>query len=366
MKIGLFTLPLHSNYGGVIQAFALMTVLKNLGHNVWLVDRKKNPKLKKVRFKQRLKNTLQRLGLMNKPLVGKSLGKFIDNYIQPMTRTYFSSEDLKCDIDIATFDAFVVGSDQVWRPKYAEDCLYDFFFQFIDSQLTSNVKKIAYAASFGTSDWEYSIEQSRVCNALLQQFSAVAVREDSAKDLCKQHWNVDAFHALDPTMLLTKEDYISIVDKATTLPAIDGELFVYHLNVTQDKNEVVDFAKKQLNLVDFAIGLENTSSMEEWLRAFKDADFIITDSFHACVFSILFNKRFIAYGNRARGLTRFTSLLKVFDLEDRLIFSSAELSEELLSREVDWNKVNDRLDQQRNQSIGFLKNSFLPSTAKLD
>ena len=92
-------------------------------------------------------------------------------------------------------------------------------------------------------------------------------------------------------------------------------------------------------------------TVEEWIRGFYDAEFVVTDSFHACVFSILFNKPFIVYGNENRGLSRFTSVLNIFGLEERLL---KNLSEYRQFDEIDWNRVNSLLEKKIKDSCKFL------------
>ena len=93
--------------------------------------------------------------------------------------------------------------------------------------------------------------------------------------------------------------------------------------------------------------------VEKWLRAFYDAEFVITDSFHACVFSIIFNKPFIVYGNKERGYARFESLLNLFALEDRLVSSPYEVNKALQAT-IDWNRVNSIRKQMKEKSLSFL------------
>lgn len=98
-------------------------------------------------------------------------------------------------------------------------------------------------------------------------------------------------------------------------------------------------------------------AVETWLRGFHDANFVVTDSFHACVFSIIFNKPFIAIGNLGRGMTRFTSLLNRFGLQSRLIADSDKTNFEMPS-DIDWDKVNTVLEESRKVSLQYLKNAL--------
>ena len=100
-------------------------------------------------------------------------------------------------------------------------------------------------------------------------------------------------------------------------------------------------------------------TVTSWLKGFDDAKYVVTDSFHGCAFAILFNKPFIVYGNKERGMSRFNSLLKLFDLEDRLVYSVNEISDNKIYQEIDWGRVNMKIDEYRN-----ISNSFIVETLK--
>src|SRR5690606_30541311 len=133
------------------------------------------------------------------------------------------------------FSAVVVGSDQVWRPRYSPN-IYNFFLDFLKNN--STIKKVAYAASFGTEDWEYTEEQTREARELIKHFNAVSVRESSGVLLCDKYLNrKDAVHVLDPTLLLKAEDYNQLINKTKK----EIGLFTYVLDETKEK---LDFIKQ--------------------------------------------------------------------------------------------------------------------------
>ncbi|WP_165470899.1 polysaccharide pyruvyl transferase family protein, partial [Klebsiella pneumoniae] len=154
--------------------------------------------------------------------------KFIDKYIERTEELDYSS--FKAYFEINKYDAIFVGSDQVWRPKYAPH-LNSYFLGFLD--IDSKTKKISYAASFGSDEWEYSPEQEYECKNLAKRFDAISVRESLAVDMCNDHFDVAAQHVLDPTMLLTKEDYIELF-KDKNLPDNNGKIFNYTLDMDDD------------------------------------------------------------------------------------------------------------------------------------
>lgn len=375
MKIGILTLPLHNNYGGILQAYALQTVLKRMGHDAVVIDKSREIKLPILSFSRYF---LYFKLLAHKVLVDRNTTIFWDRkhnreykvmstytlpFIQQYIKRFIAARDYS-NIKQGDFDAFVVGSDQVWRPKYfGQNIISNAFLSFAKDW---NVKRISYAASFGTEGWEYTEAQTLECKEWIKKFDAVSVRESSAVKLCKEHLNVDALHVLDPTMLLSATDYIQLFKEANT-PQSPGSLMCYILDETDDKQKVVSNVEETLNLTAFSVNSKyevRTAPLEEriqppveaWLRGFNDAKFVVTDSFHACVFSILFEKPFIVYGNKDRGMARFHSLLSIFGLENRLVTSSAE-AQKVISVPIDWSLVNAKKKEWQERSYNFLKNN---------
>lgn len=241
---------------------------------------------------------------------------------------------------------------------------------FLDFVQDKQVKRIAYAASFGTDKWEFTPQQTRGCKALAQKFNLVTVREDSGVKLCKEHLGVDAVHVLDPTMLLTKDDYIQLIEQEKE-PKSSGTLFNYILDPDEKKAAFIQHIAEANELRSFQvlpkcqaetrtkkdvktrIGDCVFPGVTAWLRSFMDAEMTVVDSFHGMVFSILFNKPFWVIGNAERGMSRFTSLLKTFHLGDRLL-DAAKLDNIDISKPIDWAVVNGILEEKRSESKDLL------------
>lgn len=369
MKIGVLTLPLHNNFGGILQAYALQQVLKNLGHDAVLIDKSKYVSLGQwyikypIYFKRAIRKYLGGESLIVRADVAiNNTLKIIATHTEPFIEKYIKRIFTKdfSNITKKDFDTFIVGSDQVWRPKYFFSTIENAYLGFAKDW---DIKRIAYAASFGTEDWEYDEEQTRNCAALLNNFNAVSVRESSAVKLCKERFEVEALHVLDPTMLLSKKDYIKLFEETDTMQS-EGNLFCYILDESTDKHDIIKNISREKGLIPFYVNskYEDLAAplveriqqpVEKWLRAFYDAEFIITDSFHACVFSILFNKPFIVYGNKERGVARFESLLRMFTLEERLVTSLNEINT-VLEKTIDWNMVNSIHKHMKEKSLSFL------------
>lgn len=373
MKIGILTLPLNSNYGGVLQAYALQTVLKRMGHDVLEVELKKNlrwqyPPLWKIplsfgkrflfKYIVRRKNQkilLERYERKIYPLLVHDILAFISKYIKQFKVDKF----IDCK---GKFDAWICGSDQIWRYKYYplfEGDIANVYLKFLGDD---SCKRIAYAASFGTDNWEYPAKETAECKNWIQKFDTVSVRENTGVKLCSTYYDIKAKHVLDPTMLLSKEDYVALIEKSD-VPKSKGNLFCYILDNTDEKMNVVKNIEKQRHLSSFFMNgdcgnwtedLEKRIQppVESWLRAFYDSEFIVTDSFHACVFSILFHKQFLVIGNKERGLARIYSLLSMFGLEDRLT-SDTGLDINRM-KTIDYDRVDEILAKHREESRTFL------------
>lgn len=369
MRIGVLTLPLHNNFGGILQAYALQKVLNNLGHNAELIDKPRDVSLGlwyrkyPVYFKRAIQKYLMRKEIVvradvEQNKISDTIAQHTDAFINNRISRIFTKDFT--NIQEKDFDAIIVGSDQIWRPKYFFSAIENAYLDFAKEW---NIKRIAYAASFGTEEWEYNNEQTTNCAELLKIFNAVSVRESSAVKLCNEKFKVEALHVLDPTMLLEKNDYINLIQETDTARS-DGNLFCYILDESAEKARIIDNIAKKKGLTPFYVNsrYEDPNAplkeriqqpVEKWLSAFQDAEFVITDSFHACVFSIIFNKPFIVYGNKERGFARFESLLKIFGLEDRIAASSDD-TDRVLNKPIDWDNINRIHTKWKEKSISFL------------
>lgn len=376
MKIGILTQPLQSNYGGLLQNYALQQTLVKAGHEVETIDWEGGSGLRETlyRIKIRVLHALftnRYPPLKYKPnekeltIIQRNTNYFINTYINH-TEAVHSYEEFVKQASKGKYDAYVVGSDQCWRPCY-NAFLPSMFLDFVQDK---QVKRIAYAASFGTDNWEFTPQQTGVCSALAKKFNLVTVREDSGIMLCQKHLGVDATHVLDPTMLLTKEDYIRLIE-AEKEPKAEGTLFNYILDPDERKSAFIQRVAEEKNLKSFQVlpkcQAENRTKEDikkhiedcvfpgvtTWLRAFMDAEMTIVDSFHGMVFSIIFNKPFWAIGNVSRGMSRFTSLLKMFHLEDRLL-DADHLDDVDFAKPIDWTMVNGILEEKRRECKNLL------------
>ena len=379
MNIGIITQPLRINYGGLLQNYALQQVLKKLGHEVITLDQTKNP-VSKLRIVASLTKTFI-LKMLNKgdgreyyfqldqlsdSIIRQHSQYFVDKYIDH-TQPMFKSKDFRNYCKNNKIDLLIVGSDQVWRPIYNS---YNIYRSFLDFAIGLNVKRLSYAASFGVDYWEFTYLQTFRCKRLIKLFDSISVREESGVDLCNQYFSRTAEHVLDPTMLLDKEDYEKLVYNENE-PKSPGNLFTYILDDSNVKKQLINITAKCLGLEPFKVMQNKRPNREsikhiddciippvtKWIRAFMDAKFVVCDSFHGVVFSIIFNKPFLAIGNADRGLSRFTSLLKSYGLEDRIV-TSIEDDLTIIHKRIDWNKINSIRNNLKNKSYSYIKQNI--------
>lgn len=357
MKIGIITQPLSRNYGGILQNYALQQTLIKLGHTPYTFDLD-------ILFTWK-DWTIRTLKSIVKLIIGrpytfsqtpyaietqeKILRSFVDKNIQliePRVKRLTVDPILKNNLD-----AIIVGSDQVWRPIYNYD-IKDMYLYFAKDL---NIKRIAYAASFGTDEWEYTEEQTQICENLAQRFDAISVREQSGVELCKKYFNIGVDFVIDPTLLLTAKEYNKLL---MGIPESKSRyLFAYVLDKTEEKIKYVKTVAKDMGMdivikgADAQLAVDD--SIENWLSHFRNAEYIITDSFHGSVFSIIFNKPFVALGNKFRGVCRLNSLLGIFSLENRLV--DLYKNDTLPLDTPNWVEINDKINTHRNKSLEFLK-----------
>lgn len=362
MKIGILTQPLWANYGGIIQNYALQQALKQLGHEpVTIRPGNKYPLWRYYYTCTRLRLCklfgASSIEFPPRPYKGRfvpcyHLWKFIGKNIRV---TDYRAEYSLNYIKKLKLDAIVVGSDQVWRPRYNKMTLETMFLSFIPKNNT--IKRVAYAASFGSDEWEYTDEQTMTCRELVQRFDAVSVREDSGVTLCKEHFDIDAVHVLDPTLLLDKEHYSKL---CVDVPSQKKCLCAYILDLSEREREALETiaAERYLELKVFSADGDCTLTIEQWLAIFRDAEMVITNSFHGTVFSIIFNKEFYSVTHPIRGGSRIPSLFRQLGIPQNRIVTDIRQIPTNNSTPLDWNVINARINEHQQHSITFLQNAL--------
>lgn len=352
MNIGIVTQSLANNYGGILQNYALQTTLNRIGHTPITIDFKCPPidfRTYSYAFIKALVAYL--IPSKRRPLPHRDVNRrsvtmdtFVSRYIR---KTHLLDHYYPELIDEYNLEALIVGSDQVWRPiynYYPED-------MFLKFAAETDIPKIAYAASFGVDNWEFSADMTASCRKLAHKFKSISVRESSGIYLCREFLQIDAVEMVDPTLLLSKNDYETICKH---IPVRNKHtLAAYLLDLNKEKIRFIYQLAEQNNLevVLFRADLNCSLSIEEWIAMFRDSRYIVTDSFHGTVFSIIFNKPFLSIPNIDRGTARFTSLLAKFGLEHRLISSFDDYNGLDI---IDWDQINRIIDTLRNKAYSYL------------
>lgn len=348
MKIGIITLPLISNYGGILQNFALQYVLKSLGHTPVTIDLDLSPSylryvvrtvhLSLQKWKFTLPDTLRR---------NEKVWPFMKTNLA-LTERVHKYSDCK---ELSDFECFIVGSDQIWNYNFNKPVVFETFLSFA----SEGSRKIAYAVSMGSSQWKYPQKITKRLCRYVSRFDCISVRETSAKILCKENLNIETKVVLDPTLLVPTEIYKNLAS-----PRLETEdyILVYVLDQEAEKVKYINKIAKQLNrkVVNVTELRHGGYSVEDWLSLFLYADFVVTDSYHGTVFSIIFNRDFITLNNSKRGSDRFVTLLSHFGLDDRLVYSYEQGID--LLKTINWEAVNQSMDLHAEESLQFLRNAL--------
>lgn len=350
-KIALLNLAIDDNYGGNLQRYALVHVLEELGYDVthllimrrWTLWQLKTPLAIAKRLIERFL-----LGRKKPILIEKAFQKKYMSYYHRVSSFY--ERHIKHSAPIYnykmlkkynSFDAYIVGSDQVWRECMIRPFpMRAFFFSFSPQK-----KHIAYAVSLGTDVKELD-EKSALClKKYYEKFQAVSVREKSALEVFEQYgWNnPKADWLIDPTFLLPKEEYLRLTQFAETEP-MRGNMFCYILDPTEEKQQFIKDISNQRGLTPFETGLHEVS-IEQWIRNIAEAEYVVTDSYHGFVFSMIFNKPVKLFFNEIRGNARFESLLSLLELT-------------VDQKEFNWDRINEIIASERQKAVGWLNKAL--------
>lgn len=378
-RLSVISHPFRGNYGGMLQAYALQEVLKRLGGSVRVLDLEEAAfagelGMKRVRRLCFIARLLRRMGLRMKRRHVRAfqlrMGReFAARFVE---RAPLGPDQAAWESFFADTDACIVGSDQVWRAGEARGCSDVPFFFLKYAPAAVRARSISYAASFGTDVWEGTPDETAESAALLRDFRAVSVREHSGIALCRDALGrSDALQMPDPTLLAEEHDYRRIIESAGVDPSPSRPYLVdYILDAAPEKRRLIRTAAQAAELQDTralmftrtgrADGAMQPYSVGEWLHTIRHAALMVTDSFHGCVFSIIFNTPFICIPNGARGNSRFETLLRTYGLEDRILSPDATEADiaRLCAAPIDWATVNARRAAERERGLRFLRDTL--------
>ncbi|ORX39505.1 hypothetical protein BCR36DRAFT_440694 [Piromyces finnis] len=321
-NVAVFNLFWSKNYGAILTAYALQTILLKMGYNPYLIK------------------------YTNKKLVEKNT----DPFWKFEQENLFSSKNIINFNDLSLlnkyYDNFIVGSDQIWRYKYTKHLYKTYFLSFVDK----NKKKIAYAASFGKNYWEGRKKVTKKIRKNIRTFDGISVREKSGIKICKNTFKVKCKAVFDPVFIMKKNDWKALLKKSTI--NLNSFCLIYILDETFKLNSQINIIIKSLNITGYWLNIGNTN-VYDFLKSFQSSQRVITDSYHGLCFSIIFKKDFICLNNKGRGEERFISLLSDLNLMDRLYDDFSEVKWENLPP-IDYKKIENIIEEKRKEGIDFL------------
>lgn len=344
--VGIIGLFAENNYGCILTGYALYKLVQELGYSTAFIDR-------------RFKNKNYDINTMAR--------KFLQKH------NVITCYDNETDILNKYFKTFLCGSDQLWN--YCLD-LFRSKYYLLDFAL-NNKRKIAYATSFGEKFYTYNnFNELNICKYLFQRFNKISVREDYATDILKNQLGIDSStQVLDPVFVCNPQIYSKLAE-SSKFQTENDYIFAYILDPTPEKMKILEYTAQQLNKKLYvATDADNNKKkqklittgnilgqieLEDWLKLYQNASYIVTDSFHGTCFSIIFEKQFISIGNTSRGISRFYSLLKTFNLMDKLCLNCQDIIDKnMLFSTIDYEKINQNISATKTFSKDWLKNALI-------
>lgn len=362
----IYVLTCHSvaNYGSILQAMATSQILSSWGYKNYIIDyvakeRSAYQKMKSGAEDRKLKGIKKFLYLTLKCpsefIKDKYFPKYKKKYL-PLTKTYKSLEELKQE-DFG--DAYLcAGSDQIWGYKLFSKVDPAYFLEFGSNRN----KYFSFSASFGRTDFDEEYYHS--LDKFLEKFSFITVREQSGVSLVERYTSYKAEHVLDPTLMVAREFWHTFANKKIKEKPF---ILLYQLRWNKEIDQYVkELAKRKglkiirvsTFLYDYAkFGKKKILKSPDYvLSLFREARYVVTDSFHATVFSLVFNRKFIDFLPKTTH-ERISDLLKVVNLSDRMA-SCTEKDFGIIDKEIDWNMVNTVLQDKRKESCKIIKNNL--------
>lgn len=379
MKIGVVTFWYgNDNYGMILQCWALQHYLKSLGHDAFII--RYNPIGSPL--KRLIKNIIKTLKCIMSPEQRHILKEqrkqiqeqgnhnrlrdfdgFRKEQLSFSEKVYFNMHSLRSEYPQA--DVYIAGSDQIWRSSLKYWSTQGFFLDFGPD----NVRRVAYAPSFGMKD--YPKDEFSLLSNYLKKFDAVSCREQDGVKICEKA-GFKATHVLDPTFLLTDKDYSSITYKQF----FRDYIFIYSINIADPKDIYFESLKRCYSnpkiIVTPASGYIPSSEVfgkdadykyakpQEWLSLIKYSSLVVTSSFHGIVFSIIFNKKFAFVpikGTYFASNNRVLDLLYELDLEYAIV-NCPEDYDRIAKAEFNWEKINKQREILIKSSKTFLRNAI--------
>lgn len=354
MKIGIITFHRPCNYGAALQATALYQTIKNSNKDCEIIDYE-NEALKNTYTLEKVTNlkSLVKAILFNRKnkIKYNKFRNFIDKNCGLSKKQYNKNNIIEANTE---YDKFITGSDQVWNLSLTRGD-YNYLLEFVKD----DNKKFSYASSFGHA--EIPNEYKEKCKDLFERYSKITVREKKGKEIVEQLTNKTAKVVLDPTLLLNKKQWEKLEEEYKhKLPK--KYILAYFVSPTKQSYEFVKKLSKKLNmkivLINYGnkikFGMKNITKAgpEEFLWLIRNANYVVTNSFHGIAFSINYNKEFIyQLSDKAQnGNSRIENLIDICNLSNR---NDKKVDINNIET-INWAEVNKKIEEERKKSIESL------------
>jgi|WetSurMetagenome_2_1015567.scaffolds.fasta_scaffold39929_2 hypothetical protein len=378
MKIGIITIVKVDNYGAELQAFALQKELKSLGVQSEIID---YIYYKNWRFKDSFKSLpinpmnnkkkvmywikyrfISYLAEIVFPLFDKFVKRRIENFKRfhsentTFSKSIYSIEDLyKSQFN---YDIYMVGSDQVWNPC-ASSTIAPYFLTFAPH----SAKKVSYASSFGVAELEPKLHN--IYKKLINNLDVISVREPSGIDIIKELTGKTAKVTCDPTFLITKKEWEYYIKEYPNMPL--RYIIIYQISKSDNLIDLANKISKEKNIPIYrickrAFGVSKNKNIinildagpAEFLYLFKNAEYVITNSFHGTAFSIILEIPFYTIiSNKKDNNQRMVSLLEMLGLKNRIITENYNIQKQDVQY-IDFKIIKEQINDYRNESISYL------------
>lgn len=366
-KIKTITFQRAHNYGAVLQAYALQDKIEKMGYNCQIVDYMDNNiinhykpfYIKNLGIKAKIKTIIRNI-IYYKKLTKRynKFNNFIDKNLK-LTEPINNVNDMEKAIN-EDDDVFIAGSDQIWNKQIVGELSDMYTLNFGSSKL----KKISYAASVGNN--ENILNNKDEYMKKINQIDYISVREEDTKKELDKIVKKDINVVLDPTLLLTKEDWNEKISNIKD--ENEKYIFAYVVKGDDEYKKIVNYLSEKTGLKIIHCELRNRGYIKELKTAYSDgplefinyiknAEYVVATSFHAAVFSILFHKKFFIIPHRTTG-GRVTNLLEKLNIKNRVYYNLEEFKNRDYNFETNWNSVENKLVQEREKSISWLKNAI--------
>lgn len=330
-KVGIINWWYVNNRGAILTNYALNEMVKELGYDAYTI------------------NFVHPIERKNFP--GSFAEDFANKYIK-RTRWIDTYNELKTlNNDIGTF---ICGSDQIFRYFCAAAHSNIFYMGWVDAVKN---KLLSYSASFAINKFDATTSQTALVKHWLKRFDNLSVRELDGVDIMRDTFGLKATQVLDPVFCIDKQKYYDMAEKSTD--KINEDFIAYYIMwPTEENKKIVEYVKNKLG-VSKVVHLNPNMSIENWLWYIQNAKFVVSDSFHASCFSMIFHRQFAIIPNPNEYPSRFLTVDKLCGLSSRFFYNNNDIyNSKDLFEPIDWSFYDEKVGKEVERSVAWLRNAL--------